>query len=223
MLIVGGTTSSGYLADLSVCGAYWISSNTSVRSTTAPGVTARSRADLERRGVDHAGDPGAAGHVVHEVAQTAQEARSAGVDELLRRRRVQQRSVGRRQGVDEVLDQEPQPLAGAVVEVRVVHQPVGGLPDREVRLQPAAQQRVPGPGRVGEPAVAARGATSEAPATMRPTSDARSTTRDADARGRRASARAQVPSSDPGRIRGFAIRPAARRWSKEIATSSSVT
>jgi hypothetical protein len=41
-LIIGGTMSSGTDRTWSVCGSYWSSSNASVRSTTAPGVTARS-------------------------------------------------------------------------------------------------------------------------------------------------------------------------------------
>ena len=42
MLITGGTISSGTCRTVSVTGRYWISSNTGVRSTTDPGVTARS-------------------------------------------------------------------------------------------------------------------------------------------------------------------------------------
>src|SRR5512132_4571660 len=42
LLIVGGTTSSGTRCTLGVRGRYWSSSKTGVRSTTAPGVTARS-------------------------------------------------------------------------------------------------------------------------------------------------------------------------------------
>jgi hypothetical protein len=42
LLIVGGTISSGTRRTLGVCGWYWSSSNIGVRSTTAPGVTARS-------------------------------------------------------------------------------------------------------------------------------------------------------------------------------------
>ena len=34
--------SSGVAYTVSVCGVYWISSNTGVRSTTSPGVAARS-------------------------------------------------------------------------------------------------------------------------------------------------------------------------------------
>jgi hypothetical protein len=41
--MVGGAMSSGISRTSSVCGRYWISSNTSVRSTTAPGVTATVR------------------------------------------------------------------------------------------------------------------------------------------------------------------------------------
>src|SRR6266536_3251769 len=39
--MVGGTSSSGTCRTVGVCGAYWISSNTSVRNTTAPGVAPR--------------------------------------------------------------------------------------------------------------------------------------------------------------------------------------
>ncbi len=42
MLIIGGTSSNGRSRTCSVCGVYWMSSNTGVRSTTAPGVIARS-------------------------------------------------------------------------------------------------------------------------------------------------------------------------------------
>ena len=41
MLIVGGMIISGTSCTVSVLGAYWISSKTSVRCTTAPGVAAR--------------------------------------------------------------------------------------------------------------------------------------------------------------------------------------
>ena len=41
--MVGGTISSGTSRTRSVCGRYWISSSTSVRNTTAPGVTAMLR------------------------------------------------------------------------------------------------------------------------------------------------------------------------------------
>jgi hypothetical protein len=41
--MVGGTISSGISRTRSVCGRYWISSSTSVRRTTAPGVTAMVR------------------------------------------------------------------------------------------------------------------------------------------------------------------------------------
>ena len=40
--MVGGTISSGTCRTVAVAGRYWISSNTGVRSTTFPGVTARS-------------------------------------------------------------------------------------------------------------------------------------------------------------------------------------
>ena len=40
--MVGGTSSNGVVLTSLVVGVYWISSNTGVRSTTAPGVTARS-------------------------------------------------------------------------------------------------------------------------------------------------------------------------------------
>jgi hypothetical protein len=42
LLIVGGMISSGVVRTESVWGWYWMSSNTGVRSTTAPGVRARS-------------------------------------------------------------------------------------------------------------------------------------------------------------------------------------
>jgi hypothetical protein len=55
LLIVGGTNSSGTWRTRSVVGLYWISSNTSVRSTTEPGETARlpptsKLARVDRRG-----------------------------------------------------------------------------------------------------------------------------------------------------------------------------
>jgi hypothetical protein len=40
LLIVGGTIKIGISRTSSVCAAYWISSNTGVRKTTAPGVAA---------------------------------------------------------------------------------------------------------------------------------------------------------------------------------------
>ena len=42
MLTIGGTNSTGSARTVAVCGAYWISSNSSVRMTTEPGVAATS-------------------------------------------------------------------------------------------------------------------------------------------------------------------------------------
>ncbi len=59
MLIVGGTISSGTLRTWVVCGVYWISSKTSVRSTTEPGVTATSSPTVKASGSTIEGTRGA--------------------------------------------------------------------------------------------------------------------------------------------------------------------
>ena len=82
-------------------GAYWISSNTSVRCTTWPGVTAEVRADREGPGVDLRRHAAVVPQVVGDVAGAGDEALPAGLDGLGQRVGVGEQVVGRRHGFGE--------------------------------------------------------------------------------------------------------------------------
>ena len=122
---------------VSVCGVYWISSNISVRSTTAPGVTARSTPDPNASGVDHGRHPRRGGHVARRscAAPRARSPRpcrwppSAPPGSAA--------GCSRRQRLDQVVDQEADPLAVAPVQLGVGHQLLGGPPGGQVGLQRA--------------------------------------------------------------------------------------
>ncbi len=135
-------------------GRYWISSNTGVRRTTAPGRDGQVHADLERVRLDHGRHPGRDRHVGEEVPQPPQGAAAAGVDGGLGGRRVQQRVVARGQRVDQVGQHEADAFGVFLVQARLGHEALRGLRGGQVRLHRAAQQRVARPSRVGEPAVA---------------------------------------------------------------------
>src|ERR1700712_5464005 len=95
--------SSGTVRTASVVGRYWISSKTSVRKTTDPGVAARSSPTVKASGSTIDGTPGG---VVGEVASPPPDplagAPSAGVDGRLQRQRVEHGHVAGGQRVDDV-------------------------------------------------------------------------------------------------------------------------
>ena len=77
------------------------------------------------------------------------------VDDRLGRGRVDQRDVAGSGRLDDVLEEEPHALAVAWVEVGVDQQLLDGLSAGQVELDQPLQQRVLGPGDIGEPAVPA--------------------------------------------------------------------
>lgn len=111
-------------------------------------------ADGEAGPVDHRRDAGLGAHVLGELLQAARVAAPTGVQPDLERRRVEQRIVARRGGVDEHLHDETHPLLAAPVQVRALDEVLQRATADEVGLADPSQQRVSGPGRVGEAPVA---------------------------------------------------------------------
>ena len=87
------------LAHRRVCGAYRISSNSSVRMTTAPGVAAMSTPTSNASASTLGGQPRRRGHVAGEVARAAHEVGAALLDRRAQRDRVGQQVVARRERV----------------------------------------------------------------------------------------------------------------------------
>ena len=107
-------------------------------------------ADLERVRLDHRGHPWCGGEVARETTAAVDQVASAGVDDRLEHRGVEQRAVAGGRRLDQVVDDEPHPLVVAPVEVGVVDQATRCRSHRQVGLQCPAEQRVVGPARVGE-------------------------------------------------------------------------
>ena len=154
MLIVGGTTSTGSVRTVGVCGRYWISSNTGVRRTTAPGRDREVRADLVGVGVDHRRHPRGAGQVAEQVPRTGDDVAAGGVDRRLPRHRADQRVVARRRRLDEVRCDERAPARRPSTPAGTSWtSPSTRLPGRKIGLHDATQHRVLRPRWVGEPLV----------------------------------------------------------------------
>ena len=117
-------TAAAPRAPSAVCGAYWMSSKTSVRRTTAPGVSARfsPTANLLVSTVE-----GRLGKSRREVARAADQVHPALVDARLDDRRVRPREVRRRERVEQVADGEARLALGAPVDVGVGDQAVDRL------------------------------------------------------------------------------------------------
>src|ERR1700743_722802 len=115
---------------LDVCGAYWISSNTEVCSTTAPLVTAR--------------------------FSPTPRAPAAGCHQPLPAERADQRVVAGGQAFDEVVDDEPHLLVVAPVQLGVGKQTFDRFGAGKVRLHNPVQHWILLPGRVAEPLVGPR-------------------------------------------------------------------
>ena len=112
-------------------------------------------ADLERVGLHHRRDVRGGGHIGDQGTGAPDEAQAAGVDERLPCGRAEQRVVARRGCGDEIGQHELQALIVPPVQLGVSEQLLGGLPDGQVGLDRALEQRVLTPRGICEPAVAA--------------------------------------------------------------------
>ena len=113
-------------------------------------------ADGELADVDVGGQAGRLPHVVGELARAAHEAPPARVDRSLEHRGIDERSVGGRQRVDDVLGDEVQLAVIGPVELGIVDEPAHRVVHGEVGLQQPVVDPALRPGGVDEPAVAAR-------------------------------------------------------------------
>ena len=121
---------------------------------------ARGQADIapddELAHVDIGGQARRLPHVPGELPRAAYEVPPAGVDRSLEHLGIDERSVRGRQGVDDVLGDEPNLAVIRPVELGIADDRVDGLVDGEIGLQQPAVEPARGPGGVEEPAVAAR-------------------------------------------------------------------
>ena len=132
--------SSGRLNTVGVVGAYWISSISSLRKTTLPGVDGKIAPDLERGLVGHRDAP--ALRVRDQVRCTLRDRRSAGIQRELQGIGVGREEIRRRDGVDELVGDECQLFLGAWVDLRQLRElanvvgveQIGVLDQREVGL-----------------------------------------------------------------------------------------
>jgi hypothetical protein len=120
-------------------------------------------ADGECVGIHHGRDPGLGQHVAGEGFQPAHGAQSAGVDHCFPADRAEQRVVGRRQPLDDVVEDEPHRLRVAPIQLRVAQQRVGRLRRGQVRLHCSLQQGISLPCRIDEAFVTLRGDTFAGP------------------------------------------------------------
>ena len=156
MLTSDGTISSGSALTSGVPGSYWISSITGVRRTTAAGRRRDLLAELELTGLGADRQP--------RRAATSSASRCAPVTRLPpplsitpSSRRVRPRPVGRRERLDQVDRDQPQPVVVGRVELGGVEQLVDRDRERRVPLREPLEDRVALPRAVGVAAVAARG------------------------------------------------------------------
>ena len=154
MLIVGGTNSSGTSWTCSVAGRYWISSNTSVRSTTDPGVTARFPPTSNLLTSTLAGRCGERVTSSQEPPAAADEVGAARVDALLEHGGIGPGEVGRRQCVEHVARGKPRLALGPPIELGIRDQPVDGVTGGQVALHHAVKEPVVLPRPVAKPAIA---------------------------------------------------------------------
>ena len=111
-------------------------------------------ADGELADVDVGGQAGRLPHVVGELASAAHEAPPARVDRSLEDRGIDERSVGGRQRVDDVLGDEVQLAVIGPVELGIVDDPAHRAVHGQVGLQQPVVDPALRPGGVDEPAVA---------------------------------------------------------------------
>ena len=120
-------------------------------------------ADLERGLVDHARNPRRPRHVAQQRARAAHEVGPTVVERGLEHGRVGEREVGRRRGVEHVLDGEAHTPFRARVEPGVGDQLVDRLARRQVGLRQPAEGGIARPRGVLEAAVALGGGERGAP------------------------------------------------------------
>ena len=133
-----------------------MSSATSSRLTTPPGVSARCSPTRSDAALDHRRHAAVRRHVGGPVARSADETRPAGVQETLERRRVADEEVRRSGGAgeDARAGSAPWRRARQSSSSMAVHDDVHGPAPGQVGLEQAPVAEVPGPGRVAEPVVA---------------------------------------------------------------------
>ena len=172
MLIVGGMSSSGTARTDSVCGRYWISSKTSVRSTTLPGVAARFPPTLNLLVSTVAGSRGGRDMSRTKLPRAVDEVGAAAVDRLLEHGRVDSGKLVGATGVDEIRSREPHLAFCPPVDPGVADKIVDGAADSEIALQrTGGRPSCPTPGSVNRRSPRA-GLSSERPAATRPSSPA---------------------------------------------------
>jgi hypothetical protein len=113
-------------------------------------------ADGELADVDVGGQAWRLPHVVGELARAAHEAPPARVDRSLEHRGVDERSVGGRQRVDDVLGDEVQLAVIGPVKLGIVDEPVHRAVQSQVGLQQPVMDPAVRPGGVEEPAITVR-------------------------------------------------------------------
>ena len=114
-------------------------------------------ADDELADVDVGGQARRLPHVPGELPRAAHEVPPARVDRSLEHRGIDERSVGGRQRVDDVLGDEAHLAVIRPVELGIADDPVDRVVHGEIGLQQPAVDPAGGPCGVEEPAVAARG------------------------------------------------------------------
>ena len=115
-----------HLVPRSVLSAYWISSKTSLRCTTAPGVAARF-SPTTNFGCPHWPEARRRRHVPQQVPRPVHQVGAPIVDRHLQRGRVGPQEVRRRQRVGDIPGHEPQLPVGGPVQLSVADQlPSGG-------------------------------------------------------------------------------------------------
>ena len=159
--------SSGTSCTCSVAGLYWISSNTSVWSTTEPGVSAR-LPPTSKRGVDVLlRQPRRRCEVGGEALRAADEVGAPSSTIALSTVGFDQREVRRRERVEHVAGGEARLALGLPVELGVGDHAVDRVGGRQVALEHSPQQPVLLPCRVAEAAVPLAGARSDRPTATR--------------------------------------------------------
>ena len=134
-----------------------MSSPTSSRCTTAPGVMREVLADLERVALDLRRHAAVVAQVADEVADAAHQAHAAGLERALERGRVGGEVVGGRQRAVEDRGGEAGPLGAAGVLcalAQFVDEVAHGLRGGQIAALDPREDRVARPGRVGEAPVA---------------------------------------------------------------------
>ena len=127
-----------------------MSSNTSLRYTTAPGVTARCSPTVNASGSTIDGIRGGAAISCRKRRNPLTIAQATGVDDRLPAQRADQRVVARCEPFHDDVEQESDSFSVAPIEFRVGEQAVDELGGGLVRLHRTLHQRIAMPCRVAE-------------------------------------------------------------------------